>query len=221
MTTDRYFSVYICDLSEIVVLGIRTQLEKLGISVLGTTTEPARAVTEVAQLMPQVLIMDLNGPAREKAIEAIRRIKEQVPDVAVLVFTATEDEIDFAEILNVGADGYCTKSLSGEELLLALETISRGNAWLHKPIKDRVLNRGLSPPAVARKRTYKASESQLSPREREILMLITTGMTNNQIAAELHISPDTVKTHVRNIMDKLQCKDRTAMAVKAVTEGIM
>jgi RNA polymerase sigma factor (sigma-70 family) len=222
MISQRQPSVYICDHSEIVVLGIRTQLENSGFRVLGTTSDPSQAVLDALELRPELVIIGLYPRSHAVAVDAIRQIKQKLSDTAILVFTSAEDEIDLAEVLNVGADGYCTKTVTAEELRLALETISRGNAWLHKPLKQRLLGaNSAAPNTVQRKRVYKGSESQLSPREREILFLITQGLTNNQIAAQLHISTDTVKTHVRKIMEKLQCKDRTAMAVKAVTEGIM
>lgn len=204
---------------QIVRLALEKLLESIDwLSIIGCVSDGQAAVEEVLRLRPQLVAMDLGLPVLD-GIEATRAIKAAAPDVRVLILTAHEsDEFVFAA-LAAGADGYCIKNTSAKELEVALHVISTGACWLDPQIAQKVLS-AVQPATPHRSHFSSHSKFGLTPRELEILNLIVEGMSNQQIAQHLFISPETVKTHISHIFEKLMVSDRTEAAVKAMREGL-
>ena len=187
------------------------------IEVVGSAANGQEAVALAARHLPDVVLMDVRMPVMD-GIEATRRIRGEVPDAAVLVLTTYDlDEYVFNAI-RAGASGYLLKDGDGDELVDAIRRSAAGDAVMDSGALRRLLlefARGPAPDAGAA-----AQVARLSAREREVLALIAAGATNDDIAARLHISRPTVKTHVGALLTKLDVRDRTQAAVVAHRAGL-
>jgi DNA-binding NarL/FixJ family response regulator len=155
---------------------------------------------------PHVTLMDLRLPGMS-GVEAIRRIRREIPRARVVVLTTYEGDEDVHQALEAGAQGYLLKGMSPEALVDALRRVHAGN---------RVL-----PPPVARSLESRAPNNDLSAREREVLSLIARGRNNKEIASTLGITEGTVKCHVTMILSRLGVSDRTQAVVAAMQRGIV
>lgn len=211
--------VFICEDSEIASMGLKIILERRSdIEVVGEARDGFTAIDLLASVAPDVVLMDIGLPEID-GIETTMRIKSVRPDVKILMITASEDEHTVFAALAAGADGYCLKSTHAEQLLQAIYCIAEGAAWLDARIAPNVL-RG----AGLLKQTENKSVSRvgaLSLRESEVLHLLVQGMSNGQIAEHLVLSVETVKTHMRHVMEKLGVRDRTQAAVAAMRRGLI
>jgi NarL family two-component system response regulator LiaR len=208
-------SVLIVDDHDVVRRGLRAFFESEGgIEVVGEASNGAEAVRKVQELLPDVVLMDLVMPEVD-GITAIRQVTDVSPHSRVLVLTSFgEDERIFRSI-KAGAMGYMLKDTPAEELGRAVRSVARGELLLHPEIAKRVLEefaaiRADAPPLAS-----------LTTREGEVLILITKGYSNKEIAHELCISVKTVKSHVSNILTKLHMADRTQAALYAVQQGFV
>jgi DNA-binding NarL/FixJ family response regulator len=157
--------------------------------------------------------MDIGLP-RKDGIAATQEIKAALPDVRVVMLTSHTAETEIIAALSSGADAYCVKGASIDRLLNAISAAIEGATYLDPQIARRVIEH-LKPPAPS------DSIGQLSQRELEVLKLMVEGKSNPEIAAELYLSTNTVKTHVRGIMNKLSVDDRVQAAVVALRKGIV
>jgi DNA-binding NarL/FixJ family response regulator len=208
-------TLYICEDCEVTLVGLKTIFEASGWSVVGTAGNAETAIDEIPKLQPGVVIMDLTLP-RQDGMSAIKDIKQVYPAAQILVVSATAEDYQLFAALSNGASGYCLKNSTPTELCEAAEAVRQGHGWLQNSVRERVFNAShqCSPAA------QNAALSGLSAREAEVLSLIAEGKTNQEIADMLFISVQTVKTHVARIMDKLNCADRTQVAVKAIRQGL-
>ncbi|MEU6095896.1 response regulator transcription factor [Streptomyces sp. NPDC047079] len=181
-----------------------------GVEVVGAAGDGHEAVKLVAELAPDVVLMDLRMP-RCDGVEATRRIREEYPGTQVVVLTTYADDDSLFPALRAGARGYLTKDAGGEEIVRAVRSVLSGDAGLSPGIQRRLLERlseaGPEPPAPA------VAPDGLTARETEVLVLIAEGLTNQEIARRLHVSTATVKTHINNLFAKAGLKDR-AQAVR-------
>ena len=214
--TDFSTRVLLVDDHHLFRTGLRTQLEEAGVDVVGEAQTGAAALTEIRATAPDVVVMDLNMPGIS-GIEAIRQIAVVAPRTRVLVLTASDEDADVMEAIMAGACGYLLKDASITELLAGIRAAAAGESLVSPAIASKVLHRlretGLEP-------REETAPSQLSDREMQVLRLIASGQDNAQIAAELHISPKTVKNHISNILMKLQIENRIQAAVFAVRSGL-
>lgn len=219
MTERSKITVFIAEDQEIARIGLQTLLSRFPqISVVGTAANGQDACRQCLTLKPDVVIMDLSMPVMN-GIDATQLIRTELPSSRVLIITTHDSEEDVFAALGAGADGYCLKTALKEQVLTAIQTVADGGAWLDPGIADRVL-RSLKRPAPNPNATSEPITT-LSAREREVLSLIVDGFSNPEIAGKLFVSTDTVKTHIRHIMEKLHVSDRTQAAVKAVRNGIV
>jgi DNA-binding NarL/FixJ family response regulator len=198
--------------------GLRNLLEERGIQIAGEAGEGADAVRLVRELAPEVVVMDLNMPGMT-GIEAIRQIHGFAPLTRVLVLTISDQDDDVLDAILAGACGYLLKDASVDELIRGIGAAAVGESLVSPAIAGKVLQQvratAVSPEAAD---TIRA---ELSERELDVLKLIAAGNDNAMIAAQLHISPKTVKNHISNILMKLQIENRIQAAVYAVRSGLV
>ena len=170
--------------------------------------------------------MDIGLPLID-GIEATQTIKNKEPEIKVLVFTSRDSEEDVFAALGAGADAYCMKGASPEQLTAAIKAVSEGVAWLDPTIAKTVLgtiqkSRDLTAKVPQKQEKPKSDLANLlTDRELEVLQLIVEGLSNPQIAERLYITRATAKAHVHSILQKLCVDDRTQAAVTAMREGIV
>ena len=207
--------IFVADDHAIIRKGIRAMLESVpDIELVGEAVNGREAVSGVAKLRPDVILMDLVMPEMD-GIEAIRHIKAQQPQARILVLTTFAGEDKIFPAIKAGALGYHLKDASPEELVQAIRQVYRGQPSLHPIIARKVLQE-LASPAAERPPT----PEPLTQREVEVLQLVAQGLDNQQIADKLVISEATVRTHVSNILGKLQLASRTQAVLYALREGL-
>jgi DNA-binding NarL/FixJ family response regulator len=207
MATHERLTVLIVDDHPMMRLGIAAIVnDQPDMTVVAQAGTGEQAVELWRQHKPHVTLMDLRLPGMS-GVEAIRAIRREYPRSRVVVLTTYEGDEDVHQALEAGAQGYLLKGMSPEVLLDALRRVHAGN---------RVL-----PPPVARSLDSRAPCSDLSAREREVLVLIAQGRNNKEIGAALSITEGTVKCHVTMILSRLGVSDRTQAVVAAVQRGIV
>jgi DNA-binding NarL/FixJ family response regulator len=188
-----------------------------GVEVVGAAGDGEEAVRLVAEVAPDVVLMDLRMP-RCDGVEATRRIRAQYPGTQVVVLTTYADDESLFPALQAGARGYLTKDAGGDEIVRAVESVLSGHAGLSPSIQRRLLERLSQPdpkPAAAE------APDGLTARETEVLVLIAEGLTNQEIARRLHVSTATVKTHINNLFAKTGLKDRAQAVRYAYGKGLV
>ena len=194
---------------------IETLSEAEGIQVVGEASNGAEAVLKAAAVQPDVVIIDLQMPVMG-GVEATRELKSGVPQANIMVLTVSEKEADLFAAMGAGAKGYLLKNAGSDELVRAVLHIAEGGVLVSPAMASTMLAQlsgsGGEPPLEG--------ATELRPREREVLQWVAQGATNKEIAASLFISENTVKTHMRNIMEKLHLSKRSQAAAYAVRAGI-
>jgi NarL family two-component system response regulator LiaR len=210
--------VLIVDDHEIFRAGLRISLDGIAeVEVVGESSDGQTAVHLCSSLKPDVVLMDVGMPVMD-GVDATRQIKATMPEIKILMLTTYDSDASVFAALGAGADGYCMKSIKSQQLGSAITTILQGAAWLDPAIAQRVLIASTSP---TKKAHATKLENGLSPRELEVLNLLVEGLTNQEMATRLVLSTETVKTHMRHIMEKLSVCDRTQAAVKAMKQGLV
>jgi DNA-binding NarL/FixJ family response regulator len=198
--------------------GLRNLLEEQGVQIVGEADNGADAVRYVRELAPDVVVMDLNMPGMS-GVEATRQITSIAPLTRVVVLTISDQDGDVMDAILAGACGYLLKDSSIHDLIRGINSAAIGESLISPHIAGKVLQRvRASTPSSIDAATIR---SELSDREIQVLKLIANGKDNALIAAELHISPKTVKNHISNILMKLQIENRIQAAVYAVRSGIV
>lgn len=176
-------------------------------------------VVEVAKkLRPDVVLMDIAMPVKN-GIEATREIRKLFPDTKIIMLTSIGDKKHVIEAFSSGANAYCMKSIKISELLNVIKTVLDGAVWVDSEIAGYVLE-FIKVNQASTEDEFENNFS-LTEREKEILALIASGLSNKDIADKLVLSLHTVKNHVRNIIQKLAVKDRTQAAILALKENII
>ncbi len=210
--------VLIVDDHDLFRTGLRNLLEEQGVVIVAEAASGAEAVKIVRELAPDVVVMDLNMPGMG-GVDATRHITAAAPLTRVVMLTISEEDNDVMDAILAGACGYLLKDSSIQDLMAGIRAASHGESLISPNIAAKVLQRvraTSTQPEIAN--TIRA---ELSDREIEVLKLIANGKDNALIAAELHISPKTVKNHISNILMKLQIDNRIQAAVYAVRSGIV
>jgi NarL family two-component system response regulator LiaR len=193
----------------------RTLESEEDIEVVAEASDGEEAVKLASELKPSVVVMDIVMP-KLNGIEATRKIKEIAPDSAILILTAYDDDEYVLGLLDAGAAGYLLKSARGRDLVGAIRAIRSGESVLHPKIIAKLLKRATMSPVGE----HKAS-GLLSERESEILQLVTSGMSNKEIAGKLFLSQRTIKAHLTNIFNKLNVASRSEAIVKGLQWGLV
>jgi DNA-binding NarL/FixJ family response regulator len=198
--------------------GLKNLLEEQGVQIVGEAANGQTALRLVPELVPDIVIMDLNMPGLS-GVETTRHLTGMAPLARVVVLTISVEDDDVMDAVMAGACGYLLKDSSIDELLAGIRAAAAGESLISPQIASKVLQRLRS-----QGRSEGAAETiraELSDREVEVLKLIANGKDNAEIARELFISPKTVKNHISNILMKLQIQNRIQAAVYAVRSGIV
>jgi DNA-binding NarL/FixJ family response regulator len=210
--------VLIVDDHEMFRQGLQHALELVpDIHVVAECEDGATAVHTSARLGPDVVLMDVNMPGMT-GIEAAQQITEAHPDVRVVMLTASEREGDLFSSIRAGASGYLLKSASTDEVAEAVRTVAHGQALVSPAMTPKLLAEFND---LATRAEDGDDERRLTRREVEVLGLVAQGLSNKQIAASLVISQNTVKNHVRNILEKLRLRSRAEAAAFAVRTNLV
>lgn len=185
---------------------------------VGEAATGQEVLERVAELEPDIVLMDLHMPVLD-GIEATRQIKASHPGVKVIVLTSFSDQDHVLPAVRAGARGYLLKDIEPDELAQAIRRVHAGQVELHPEAAGLLMEQIANPGGAAPERTGTPFD-ELTAREREVLQLIASGLSNKEIAAALHITEKTVKTHVSHVLEKLGLSDRTQAAILAVKHGL-
>ncbi len=213
--------ILIAEDHEITRVGLRLTLEHIeGFKVVGEASDGRSAVEKVSELKPHVVLMDIGLPLLD-GIDATCKIKEMTPATRVIMLTSHDNDRDIFAALGAGADGYCLKEVSESQLVMAIKAVADGVAWLDPGVASRVLRACAKVSPQQEEQRMVTIAAPLSQREIDVLRLVVEGLSNQEIADRLVLSVETIKTHMRHIMEKLTVSDRTQAAVKAMREGLI
>ena len=208
MSEEREITCLIVDDHEVVREGLRLSLSRAPhIRVIGEAGDGETAIGLVERRKPDVIIMDVRMPGMD-GLEATKKIIEQTPDAVVLIFTAFSERSLLARGLESGAKGYILKEAPHETLLRAIERVANGEGYVDPALMPAFLS-------------GKDQADILTAREREILQLLADGMSNGDVAKKLFISQETVKSHVRHILAKLEADTRTHAVAIALRDAMI
>jgi two-component system NarL family response regulator len=197
-----------------VVLGTEDNIE-----VVAEAENGEEAIAKAQELAPDVVLMDVRMP-RVNGIDAARQISMDVPSTKILMLTVSDEEDDLYEAIKAGANGYLLKEISVEEVAEAIRAVVQGQSLISPSMASKLLNEFNMLAKKAEERQQFPAPA-LTGRELEVLKLVAKGMSNREIADELYISENTVKNHVRNILEKLHLHSRMEAVIYAVRERLL
>jgi two-component system NarL family response regulator len=197
-----------------VVLGGEDHIE-----VVAEAENGEEAIAKAKELVPDVVLMDVRMP-RVDGIEAARQIRTISPGTKILMLTVSDEEDDLYEAIKAGAKGYLLKEISVEEVAEAIRAVVQGQSLVSPSMASKLLNEFNALAKRAEERQQCPAPS-LTNRELEVLRLVANPMTNREIAEGLYISENTVKNHIRNILEKLHLHSRMEAVIYAVREGLL
>ncbi|MGI8538031.1 MAG: response regulator [Mycobacteriales bacterium] len=189
------------------------------IEVVGEASDGAEAVTSAVETLPDIVLMDVRMPKRG-GIDACTAIHETVPSAKIIMLTISDEEADLYEAIKAGAMGYLLKEISIEEVASAIRAVHGGQSLISPSMASKLLTEF----ATMIKKTddrQQVPTPRLTDREMEVLKLVAKGMNNRDLAKHLFISENTVKNHIRNILEKLQLHSRMEAVVYAVREKLL
>ena len=223
MTGDR-IRVLAADDQRVVREGLAMLLGLLpDVEVVGTAADGEQVLAVVAELKPDVILMDLRMP-RMDGVEATRRLRESHPGVKVVVLTTYADDRSVIDALRAGALGYLTKDAGADEIQQALHRVTSGQAALDPAVQRHLVEAiagGPADPAPAGATPPASLPDNLTPREAEVLTLIAAGLSNTEIAERLVVSEATVKSHVNHMLPKIGARDRAQAVGYAYRHGLV
>lgn len=199
--------------------GISSLLEtRSDMEIVGEAGDGFEAISQAREMLPDVILMDINMPKRD-GLSAARIIKQEMPHVQIVMLTVSEDDEDLFEAIKNGATGYLLKKLEPEQLFSMLDGLRQGEAPISGIMAAKILQEFKNPERAVE--SQQGAMDELTEREVEVLEQIVTGATNQEIADTLHITKNTVKIHLRNILEKLHVQNRIQAAVQAVRTGLV
>jgi len=211
--------ILVVDDHAVVRRGLRAVLaDEEGLEVIGEASNSAEAVSQAGELRPDVILMYIRLAAADDAsgIEACRQIKETLPKTQVIMFTSYGEKESVLSSILAGATGFLTKNVSHARLVEVIRAAGRGESLLDPRITRHLISR-----LTELTRASENGSGVLSKRESEVLRLVAQGLTNKEIAAQLYLSPFTVRNQVIRILDKLGLSRRAEAAAEAVRLGLL
>ena len=189
------------------------------IELVGEASDGAEAILRATELMPDVVLMDVRMP-RRSGIEAAGEIKDLLPHVKILMLTISDEEADLYDAIKAGASGYLLKEIPIEEVADAIRSVWQGQSRISPSMASKLLTEFAAISKATNERPQMPAP-RLTDREMEVLKLVAQGLNNRDIAKELFISENTVKNHIRNILEKLHLHSRMEAVVYAVREKLL
>lgn len=215
----KKIKVLLVDDHQLFRVGIANLLKKNeDIEVVGQAANGLEAVQIASEVIPDVILMDLQMPEYD-GIEATKAITKMLPETKVLMLTVCDGDDELFQAIKNGAQGYLLKNSSGEALLQGIRQIVIGEAPLSPTIATKMLKEFKKHYEVENEVTHEKLKD-VTEREKEILTLISNGFSNRQIAEQLNIAENTVKNHIRNVMQKLHIQNRVQLATLAIDMGL-
>ena len=215
MTLSNPIRVVLADDHAVLRAGLRALLEaEPDMTVVGEAANGDEAVEQVRKLHPDVIVMDLTMSGLG-GLAATRRISASETETKVLVFTSSKSESDVTGAIQAGARGYLLKDSGTIEVIAAIRTVQIGGSTIDPAVASILIDR------MAGRSLAQEKLSEVTRREKEILTLIATGMTNQQVGGNLNITEATVKSHLTNVYGKLNVNDRTEAVVRAMQRGLI
>ena len=195
--------------------------EEADIELVGQASDGSEAVEKAGESLPDIVLMDIRMP-RSSGIEACRAMKEVAPSAKIVMLTISDEEEDLFEAIRAGASGYLLKDLPLDEVAETVRAVHGGQSLINPSMAGKLLTEFAT---LARRdeeeRAQQVPAPRLTEREMQVLKLVARGMNNRDIAKELFISENTVKNHVRNILEKLQIHSRMEAVMVAVREKLI
>ncbi len=210
--------VLLVDDQELVRAGLRGILRpQFGFEIVGECVHGGEVIAAVRTWRPHIVLMDVRMPVLD-GIAATQRLLAQDRPPAVLALTTFDDDDALAGMLRAGASGFVLKGVAAEDLQQAVRTVATGGAWLDPAVTERVLAVYREAPGAGRD---DGTLQALTAREREVMTLIGSGLTNDEIATRLFVSAGTVKTHINHIFAKLDLRNRADAVIFAYDHGLV
>ncbi|ABW15186.1 response regulator transcription factor [Frankia sp. Mgl5] len=193
--------------------------QEVDIEVVGEAADGAEAVTMAAEMAPDIVLMDVRMP-RRGGIDATSAIKEKVPSAKIVMLTISDEEADLFDAIKAGAMGYLLKEISIDEVAADIRAVYNGQSLISPSMASKLLSEFAAMIKTKDDRPQLPTP-RLTDREMEVLRLVAKGLNNRDIAKQLYISENTVKNHIRNILEKLQLHSRMEAVVYAVREKLL
>lgn len=211
--------VLVVDDHELFRKGLRVVLEhEDDIEVSGEASDGAEAILMAEETVPDIVLMDVRMP-RRGGIDACRGIRDAVPSARIIMLTVSDEEVDLYDAIKAGATGYLLKEISIDEVAAAIRSVHGGQSLISPSMASKLLSEFAT--MVKKVDDKPAPGPRLTERELEVLRLVAKGLNNRDIAKQLFISENTVKNHIRNILEKLQLHSRMEAVVYGVRENII
>lgn len=222
MTNSKPIKVLLVEDHALMRIGMKHSLSiDKDIDIIGEASDGKLSIEMAEKLQPDIILMDIGLPIID-GIKATKEIKKKNPDIRIIMLTVKDDDKDVFSALKAGADAYCLKDIPPEKLIVAIKTVADGTAWLDPAIADKVLrNVKKINTEYLKEENNPADQYGLTEREIEVLSAVVDGLSNLDIGKRLNIAETTVKTHVRNILNKLSVEDRTQAAIRALKDGLI
>jgi two-component system response regulator NreC len=210
--------ILIADDHAVVRSGLHLLIDaRLDMEAVGEAGTGEETVEKTLALHPDILLLDIAMPGLN-GLEAARRIREQAPEVRIIVLTMYDDEAYLRQLLEIGVSGYVLKRAADTELIDAIRAVYRGESFVYPSLMGQLIDSYLKQPAPARP---KVAGEELSARETEVLRMVALGHTSQQIADQLGISVNTVETHRGHILEKLHLRGRAQLVRYALAQGLL
>ncbi|MCK9903975.1 MULTISPECIES: response regulator [Parafrankia] len=193
--------------------------QEVDIEVVGEAADGSEAVTMAAEMAPDIVLMDVRMP-RRGGIDATSAIKEKVPSAKIVMLTISDEEADLFDAIKAGAMGYLLKEISIDEVAADIRAVYNGQSLISPSMASKLLSEFAAMIKTKDDRPQLPTP-RLTDREMEVLRLVAKGLNNRDIAKQLYISENTVKNHIRNILEKLQLHSRMEAVVYAVREKLL
>jgi DNA-binding NarL/FixJ family response regulator len=197
--------------------GLVSLLEAAGYTVAGQAGNGQEAVNLARSLHPQLVLLDLHMPVMN-GLDALHQIKEEMPEVQVVMLTVSDDESNLIEAIKGGAEGYLLKHLNSQAFLKALDGLQHGEAAITRVAMTKVMK---SLAELSRQKSSETADEVPSEREIAILHLMAEGLSNQEISRRISLSENTVKYHLKNIFQKLHARNRTEAVTFAMRSGLL
>ncbi len=197
--------------------GLASLLRARGMTVVGEANNGTQALELARTTKPDLILMDVNMPEMD-GLEATRRIKAELPATKIVILTVSDEDENLFQAIKFGAEGYLLKSLQSRSFFDLIDGIARGEAPISRELATKILDefsRRLKEDARA------ANNEDLTEREKQVLGLVAEGSTNRDIAAKLNVTENTVKYHLKNILEKLHLRNRAQAVAYAMQSGLL